>query len=752
MKSISILFFGCLFCLGSIFGQEELVPLEINSNIYKPQQNFNKEGDIHNQFIYLFDTIALPFIDDFTENHFTQFNAQIDDPNVTDSTWFRLENSGVAFPMGTFFMTDTTYSFEYDTIPGSGFDSIVEVSKTPLPSQMIELYDIDNYQVIMSAEEVWPPYIVNDSLWKMPLDDDTLFFIQGDVDLFQDSSTVYFVSELAANETYWRDKFAYHNYTYAKNIQTLGVVTFDGLDDNGYPYDFSSASATGMADILTSKAIDLGVNSPADSIYFSYLYQPGGYGEEPESTDSLVLEFWSPLLQTWNTVSKVTGSVNDEFTMELVAVTNPIYFFKGFKFRFINYGTLTGSLDVWHIDYVEMDAFRTYTDTLTVDWAFSDPSPSLIEDYTAMPWSHYEFDPYTPLKTSIEVSTYNSFGSSVFISPSNMDLFHEGSLLLNNPYIITSPNVSGLSSFPMYYDIPPAFWFDTILADTCAVFDVRYDLSTNTITDLSVNDTLRHQQSFYNYYSFDDGTAEGAYGLISAGAELAYQFYMPSGMTDTIRAIQMHFSPTVFDVSNKTFFLQIWDDQGGEPGDLIYTSDDLNLPILYKPHYNWGNNAFFEYILPQKVAVNGVYYIGWKQVTADRLNIGFDKNINTQDRIFYKTGTSWTNTGFEGSLMMRPVFVNGKDNVLAQNEIEKPVINVTVYPNPANDILNLEWSETNFSAYKMYDLQGKVLLQGNGSDLNSRSIYVNELVNGIYLLQLITEENQVIQKKITIFR
>ena len=82
------------------------------------------------------------------------------------------------------------------------------------------------------------------------------------------------------------------------------------------------------------------------------------------------------------------------------------------------------------------------------------------------------------------------------------------------------------------------------------------------------------------------------------------------------------------------FFIQIWDDIGGQPGNLIYTTDDINLPITYIPEYNIGVNGFYEYVLPEKVSVSGTYYIGLKQSSANRLNIGFDKNINNNDKIF----------------------------------------------------------------------------------------------------------------------
>lgn len=67
----------------------------------------------------------------------------------------------------------------------------------------------------------------------------------------------------------WADDFAYHNYRFAVNPRSLGVVTFDGLDEKGFPYEIGT-SITNYADKLTSKPIDLSNNLALDSIYFSF--------------------------------------------------------------------------------------------------------------------------------------------------------------------------------------------------------------------------------------------------------------------------------------------------------------------------------------------------------------------------------------------------------------------------------------------------------------------------------------------------
>jgi hypothetical protein len=730
--------------------QEELVPLNRNQQLLQ-KNNTTKVGAIHNRFIYIFDTVSLPFIDDFTTNKFKQFNASINDANVSDTTWFKLESAGVPFPMGTTFSLDSTFTYFYDTINGFGFDSIVETGKTMLPSQFITLFNINNYPVSFSTVEVWPNYNQYDSLWTATSPDETFFVLSGTVS--QDSATVYFVHPTSSDsQLLWQDDNAFHNYTYAINPETLGVVSFDGLNREGYPYNFQSASAKGVADVLTSKPIDMSGVLASDSVYLSFLYQRAGHGEQPDATDSLVLEFWSPINNQWNSIWKATGGSSDtDFKIKLQKITDAQYLQNGFQFRFKSHGTLTGSLDVWHIDYVFLNTFREFDDTLMNDWAFSKPAPSLIQQYTSMPWPHYEFAPLNPIKTATSLSTYNSFVNSVFVQPSSMQLFYNNSLLQTIPYTITSPNVNGVSSFNMDYTIPTNFWFDTILADTCATFDVVYTLGTNTLNDLTINDTLHQQQYFCNYYSYDDGTAEGAYGLVMAGAELAYKFTMPSGLTDTLRAISIHFSPSVNDVSNELFFLQVWADNNGQPGNLIYSSDDDFFPIIFKPEYVLTNNGFFEYVLPEKLLISGTFYVGWKQSSSQRLNIGFDKNINNQDKIFFKTSANWANTSFEGSLMMRPVFSSDKDYVVGLLNAQKvEEFEVNIFPNPSKDQLTITTNKLVRGTFQILDLQGQIVYIDQINE--TETIDVSNFANGLYIVRVIHENGTVQTTKFSVLK
>jgi hypothetical protein len=308
--------------------------------------------------------------------------------------------------------------------------------------------------------------------------------------------------------------------------------------------------------------------------------------------------------------------------------------------------------------------------------------------------------------------------------------------------------VPELSYFDMFYDFGSTFELNTSLTDTFVDYTYRFYLSTNTNPErLSENDTILHHQTFQNYYSYDDGSAEAAYGLIGNGVELAYRFSILDGIgTDTLKSIKIHFSPSVNDASNDPFFLQIWDDSLGSPGSLIYTTDDFDFPELYYPEYNSGLNGFFEYELPSLVPVSDTFYIGWKQTSSSRLNIGFDKNIDRKLDIFYNLGSGFQNTIFDGALMMRPVFVSPMDNVVNYPELLSKEENISFYPNPADDLVLI--SNKDVESIEIYDLNGRMV--NSLSMDHENSIMVKNLLNGIYFIKFKLKNGEIKVEKLIV--
>lgn len=103
---------------------------------------------------------------------------------------------------------------------------------------------------------------------------------------------------LYPDSTKWTDRNALVTDGFPVNPPTRNAVTLDVLDESGRVYDYAISNAF-VAEYLTSARIRLDsvmeptpkALTPADSLYFSFWYQPQGNGNPPEAQDSLVLQF-----------------------------------------------------------------------------------------------------------------------------------------------------------------------------------------------------------------------------------------------------------------------------------------------------------------------------------------------------------------------------------------------------------------------------------------------------------------------------
>jgi uncharacterized protein YjdB/aryl-phospho-beta-D-glucosidase BglC (GH1 family) len=79
--------------------------------------------------------------------------------------------------------------------------------------------------------------------------------------------------------------------------------------------------------------------------------------------------------------------------------------------------------------------------------------------------------------------------------------------------------------------------------------------------------------------------------------------------------------------------------------------------------------------------------------------------------------------------------------------IEEFVSDINIYPNPVNDILNLE-SNILIKDISLVSITGKVVVSKNNLDTHSISIKTNELPSGIYILKVKTDESLVLKRLI----
>jgi Secretion system C-terminal sorting domain len=562
-----------------------------------------------------------------------------------------------------------------------------------------------------------------------------------------------------ATDSIW-DQFAagntgtFVNRSWGKSPINVGVCTFDGLNAFGMPYDsLASVSSTMNCDYLTSLPINLSNYDTSDHVFLSFWYQAQGFGYAPNPQDSFMLDVnipaWNPNQSSinWKTVWFKTGytptGADTGFHIAMFELDSTSYFVKGFRFRFHNYAAGCGSNDHWHLDEVELGPGRTVNDTLVRTATFVYEMPSFLTKYWAMPYNHYKPAVHMAANANVQIRNNDTASRNIAYNYQVMDLAGNVLATYNGQSNILGPySQVGYSSHPQHAhpDVYPSPFsgFPQNLLDTSS-YIVRHKLIDGTRID-----SVDHYQRFYNFYAYDDGTAEVGYGLYGAYSSLAYKFTNESDNIDTLTAFQMYFLP-VQDIDGlrlREFSLVVWSDGGNGPGSVIYREKTQHIDYLFVTP-----DRFTTYTLDSGIVAlspGQTYYIGWEQIAPDRMYIGFDFNNDHHGEIYYNTNGTWLTSIFNGSLMIRPVFGDVYDATGVNEPVTNPAAAFVLYPNPANDRVTVSINDPSGKYFaSVTDITGRELITLASLD-QANSMDVSILPNGVYFVQLRDENQQMI--------
>ncbi|HSV87473.1 MAG TPA: T9SS type A sorting domain-containing protein [Bacteroidales bacterium] len=571
---------------------------------------------------------------------------------------------------------------------------------------------------------------------------------------------------------FWADNFVFVNSGFAVHPKTVGVATFDMLDQHGRLYDRASESPFQfVADFLTSHPIRLGHLTPADSVLLTFYFQPQGNGGNPRERDSLVVEFlktpgryelnehgvpvWIP--DMWQTVWNTTGETLESFSNNefpffkrvAIFISDPVFFRNDFRLRFKNYGSfappdqslqnMAGNNNIWNIDYVFLDRGRSKRNVTYHDIAFAAPAKTLLRRYVAMPWSHFLANSQSHLKTNLEnkitnlggiiynytyrylirdeqgntIRTYS--GGAWNIAP-----FSQGGYQVFQPH--TSPIVVS-NPFPGTQAEKRQFQIIHVIRE-----GVNGDSNRQ-------NDTIVFNQVFGNFFAYDDGTPESGYGLIGRNARGAYRFIL--SRADTLRAIQFFFNRTIENQNAFPVRIMVWSSL--QPEQVLYQS------ASFTPHFSDDLNGFITYELSNPVQVSGTIFIGWEQRTEGFINLGYDANSPAGENIFFNVGNGWQPSIYPGALMIRPVVASSQASVTTGEVL--PPDEPGVFPNPLKEsMLNIVMDQSvvvhaDYLWVEVFDMTGRQVLAREFNPV----INLGHLLNGIYLLRITNRKDNTSQ-------
>jgi hypothetical protein len=438
------------------------------------------------------------------------------------------------------------------------------------------------------------------------------------------------------------------------------------------------------------------------------------------------------------------------FGLVMIPVTNPVFFKNTFRFRFFNYASLASNnipswqanCDEWNIDYVYMNEGRTIYDTAFNDITIVNEGTSFLKNYSAMPFRQFAAAAATEMRDSTEMLISNLGTAQVPSSyqfnikdMSNNSIFnYPGGSWNLAPFATSGYQTYAPHRFPKFTN----FNFPVTNDDSSSYLITHYIAPTGTTQELvKSNDTVYYMQRFLNYYAYDDGIPELGYGLSPSGSQLAYRFHV--NVADTLKGMLICFNKTFSEANEKNFYIAVWADNGGKPGDLIWRNKTTRHPMFNDTSlYSY---YAFDAETPIIFSDASTFYVGVIQTTDDNLNIGFDVNNNAGAKIYYNVAGNWENTAYSGSLMIRPVV--GPNFSYTNKIVEQPENGFSIVPNPNRGVfsLSLDPNAGNYQDFRLrvYTSSGQLV-----DDLPYMTSYeLSGLEKGIYFLEFSNSKTHV---------
>lgn len=564
-----------------------------------------------------------------------------------------------------------------------------------------------------------------------------------------DFSTDRFPGNAEGRTPLWTSRNATRNTNMAFEPRSVGTVTFDGADAQGYPYNWSPG--VGIADTLMSRPIDL-TGDASSGIGISFFFQPKGnavFGPTA-GVDSLRLEFYAPELDQWFWVwSTVDVSEPEAFQFVYIPITQPRYLREDFQFRFRNFANLQGAFSVWNLDYVRIDQNNVNATPITDDVAFIRAETTLLDVYTEMPRSHFSAVslPDVLMRESIEVRLRNLSATNRTMVGNEILIKRDGIPEAmfpneNSPAIMAG---SVLDYTHAVFGAPNEFVFDVDEEEGPLDFEVNILHGVQDIEATSSNDTIRFTQRFFTDYAYDDGSAEWAYAVAGNGSEVAVQFTALA--PGNIVALKIYTMPFGNNYEGTPITLMIYEDTGNGPGAVI--AEELSVIEYGIEEYQQSIIYAFEEPVPMPA---GSFFVGYRQSAQQNgIRVGLDRNTNANaDHLWFNDASQvWNQSLIEGSVMIRPMFDSpGWEDLIVSAKQADPGSQVTLYPNPAAQWFTADFPESSPYEAEVYDISGRLVKRIRMT--SGEQISAADLQNGLYILRFTSRSGDVFTKKITV--
>ena len=530
----------------------------------------------------------------------------------------------------------------------------------------------------------------------------------------------------------WQDAKVWVNDEMALFQNSLGVATFDGLNEYGFAYKENALGSDSLADVLTSAYLDL---QGLSNVYLSFQLQEGGRGELPSNNDSIVVEYWSPVTADWTQVWGQKGSgTSGPFSSVILPVQGANYLQKGFRFRFAAYGARAGAYDIWNVDYVQLDKDRNPSDTIITEPAIARAHPLIIGSgaYTSWPWWVSNASSVANRPSTLEFiyrrnGAVPSGGWSLNLGQFRWE--ENGALIQQTTAVPVITNTQHNQDQTFTVSVPSTA-MTSFSGPTTVSTKVWFDGSA---AGFRSNDTVRGTLTLNNYLALDDGSAERAYAVQNViGGRVAQKFKVGGlGGSDTLKGMYFNFVDAG-EAYTSTFRMAVWApaDSGDGPGNILYMSDSL-----YRPFTGYYRGDMMPYELDSSVSLNAYaeIWLGYICTSSNPMYLGLDQQRTLPSGMprYYGDGFNWYQSLEPGVAMMRPYFRYSPTDMA----VEELAQDFKVYPNPSSGSLSIESPSAH---YVLRTLTGATVAAGHVEGYNNLELH--HLDAGLYILSLRTAQ------------
>lgn len=568
-------------------------------------------------------------------------------------------------------------------------------------------------------------------------------------------------------EDLWEDSYdVWINEGLAINAPSLHVATLDGLDSAGRPYS-NQVLENGYRDVLTSRPINLSTDyvglGERSGVYLSFFYQWQGNGEAPDASDFFRVEFFGAD-STWVTaltITTVPDFTRDQFYQAIVQVSGDNFFWENFRFRFRNYGRLSGPYDTWNLDYIYLNKGRTAESLTYPDRAIASSVGPVFGEFYSMPIDHFRQVPvYTPPQVDIQSLRAGPDGAPTDYTVQFTFDNYTGDALTR----IAMPFGPVGSKFPDNNLQPgerfrstirtnsngidfndPAFNADDYFLPGAERTDLRISLGIYEPDAgiFSSNDTISQVYHLDDFYAYDDGTAEYAVVLSETDDQVAYGFDVMAPGPQQLVGFDVYIPAySISGFTTAEFFVMDADDNG-EPGDRLTT-------VTHIARDNPRNG--FQRVNIEPVIVSGQFFIGWKGTASNRIRVGIDYSNNTVNRIYEDLNgiiedgkLRWypVSALTEGSLMIRPNF----GEAAPISGIDPDREDIAIYPNPSDGAFTIE---SVVERLEVLSVSGQPVSFHKVSSDNQTHVRIDNPQSGMYIVKF-AKAGQIYTRKLIVF-